>query len=277
MLSILTVNIGAASRHRAERLLAWLATRPEHVVLLTETSAGSGTAYLLGEFARAGWAVVDTSDDGDRGAALVSRIATAAQPMDLPEVSIPGRVAAAVLDTQPQVCVVAVYVPSRDRSQAKTERKETFIASLLKALAGLPGNLHRHLILGGDYNVIARTHRPLHPGFLPFEFGLLEALAEQGLIDAHDHLWPGAQPYSWTGRTGDGYRYDYLHVGPALVPRLHSCAYLHETREQGLTDHAALTMTLQADGTELPTAALAIPRQIALFQAGASAWRTSES
>ena len=50
MLSFLTVNIGAASRERAEALLAWLAKRSEDVFLLTETSAGTGTDYLLGQF-----------------------------------------------------------------------------------------------------------------------------------------------------------------------------------------------------------------------------------
>ncbi|GII90639.1 exodeoxyribonuclease III [Sinosporangium siamense] len=265
MLSVLTVNIGAASRERAERLLGWLATRPEQVVLLTETSAGTGTAFLLEEFSRAGWRVVNTPDDGDRGAALVSRIALTDQSVDLGAVSIPGRIAAAVLDTSPQICVAAVYVPSRDRSLAKTERKETFITSLLKTLAALPEQTRRHLVLGGDYNVIGRTHRPLHRGFLPFEFGLLEALNEQGLRDAHDLLRTEEQPYSWIGRTGDGYRYDYLHVGAELAGRIDACAYLHETREQGLTDHAALTATLRVAGCALSTGSFGERSEIALF------------
>ncbi len=54
MLSILTVNIGAAARQRAEVLLAWLAARPEDVFVLTETSNGPGTAYLLEQFRTAG-------------------------------------------------------------------------------------------------------------------------------------------------------------------------------------------------------------------------------
>lgn len=249
MLSILTVNVGAASRERAETMLRWLAARPEDVFILTETSAGAGTAYLLDRFRQAGYAVVHTPDgNGDRGAAIVSR-ATVAEPLSarFAGVSIPGRVAAAVLDTEPAIAVLGVYVPSRDRSADKTEKKQGFVASLLKALDELPMELRDRLVMGGDYNVIARTHTPLHPGFLPFEFGLLEALETHGLVDAHDRCSPGEQAYSWIGRTGDGYRYDYFHAGRELAGRITGCVYLHETRKQRLTDHAAVNLTVAVD------------------------------
>jgi len=249
MLSILTVNIGAAARDRAQALLAWLATRPEDALVLTETSAGAGTAYLLERFASAGYAVVHTPDvNGDRGAALVSRVRVA-EPLSasFAGVTIPGRVAAAVLDTEPAVAVVGVYVPSRDRSAGKTDRKAGFIGSLLAAFDKLPDDLRGRLVVGGDYNVIARTHRPLHPGFLAFEFGFLEALEAHGLVDAHERCSPGEQPYSWMGRTGDGYRYDYFHVGRKLAAYIRGCAYLHDTREKRLTDHAAVTLNLAVD------------------------------
>ena len=248
MVSILTVNIGAAARERAGDLLAWLAQRPEDVFVLTETSAGSGTAYLLERFRQAGFAVLHTPDgNGDRGTALVSRVRV--EPLTaFAGVTIPGRVAAAVLDTTPAVAVAGVYVPSRDRSADKTEKKQTFVASLLSALDRLPSQTRDRLVLGGDYNVIARTHQPLHAGFLPFEFELLERLEAHGLVDAFARCSPGEQAYSWIGRTGDGYRYDYFHVGRDLAVRIRACGYLHETRERRLTDHAAVSLTVAVDG-----------------------------
>jgi exodeoxyribonuclease-3 len=159
-------------------------------------------------------------------------------------------VAGAVLGTTPAVAALGIYVPSRDRSADKTEKKQAFVASLLAALDKLPVDLRDRLVIGGDYNVIARTHQPLHSGFLPFEFGLLEALETHGLVDAHERCSPGAQPYSWIGRTGDGYRYDYFHVGRELAERITGCGYLHETREQRLTDHAAVTLALAVDSVE---------------------------
>src|SRR5688572_27967769 len=101
-LSILTVNIGEASRERAEAMLRWLAARPELVLILTETSSGAGSAYVLDRFRRAGNVVVHTpGDNSDRGTAIVSRVAIA-EPLSgrFAGVTIPSRVAAAVLDTE---------------------------------------------------------------------------------------------------------------------------------------------------------------------------------
>jgi exodeoxyribonuclease III len=111
----------------------------------------------------------------------------------------------------------------------------------------LPAELRNRLVIGGDYNVIARTHRLLRPGFLPFEFGMLEALETHGFADAHERCSPGEQPYSWIGRTGDGYRYDYFHIGGSLAGRITGCTYLHETRARRLTDHAAVTLGPEVD------------------------------
>ena len=256
MLSMLTVNIGAASPDRARALLNWLAGRPEDVFILTETSAGPGTAYLLDQFRCAGYAVIKTPDaDGERGTALISRVPV---HRDLTPVvagvSIPCRVSAGVLDCEPPIAILGVYVPNRDRSQEKTDRKRRFINTFIAACDNLPVGISGHLVVGGDYNVIGRAHRPLHQGFLPFEFGLLESLQMRGLADAFEITAPGVQAYSWIGRTGGGYRYDYLHVGPALTELIGACEYLHETRQGKLSDHSALTLTLRAQPSWLVTA-----------------------
>jgi exodeoxyribonuclease III len=255
VLSMLTVNIGAASPERARPLLDWLARRPEEVLVITETSAGPGTSWLLDRFRTAGFAVIKTADaDGERGSAMVSRVRLARDlTAEFAAVSIPCRVAAAVLDTEPAISVIGVYVPSRDRSAEKTERKQRFIRTFVESCDKLPDDLRHHLLLGGDYNVIGKTHRPLHPGFLPFEFGLLDGLLERGLVDAFEHIAPDDRAYSWIGRTGDGYRYDYMHVGPGLAGLISACSYLHETRQLNLTDHAAMTLTLQAAAKPLET------------------------
>lgn len=252
MLSILTVNIGAAARQRAEALLVWLTARPEDVFVLTETSSGPGAAYLLEQFRTAGFAVAYTPDaTGDRGTAVVSRVKVERALDDLTgSMSLPGRVAGIELATTPGTAVLGVYVPSRDRSANKIEKKERFISSLLAGLDKLPDDVRGRLVIGGDYNVIARDHQPLHAGFLSFEFGLLETLESHGFVDAYAQCSPGEQAYSWIGRTNDGYRYDYFHVGAALGEHIASCTYLHETREQRLTDHAAVTLTLDVPKVE---------------------------
>lgn len=261
------MNIGAAVRERAEGLLHWLSKRPEDVFVLTETSAGRGTAFLLERFRAAGFHVVERPAGPERGVALASRIPVLSdlgEPLE--GVTLPGRVAAAVLDSDPRILVFGVYVPSRDASFEKTEKKRAFVLSLSNMLAALPAEVRETIVMGGDYNVISRNHRPLHPGFLPFEFGLLETLEGLGLVDAYEHLGPGQQPYSWIGRTGAGYRYDYFHVGRRLGASVSACQYLHETREARLTDHAALSLSLEAHPLKrLATSELVASDSLSLF------------
>jgi hypothetical protein len=147
VLSVLTVNIGAASLERARLQLDWLASRPEEVLVITETSAGPGTAWLLDHFRRAGFAVIKTPDtDGERGSALVSRVRVARDlTAEFAAVSVPCRVSAAVLGTEPAISVLGVYVPSRDRSADKTERKQRFIRTLVEECDKLPWDLREHL------------------------------------------------------------------------------------------------------------------------------------
>ncbi|WP_431893329.1 exodeoxyribonuclease III [Micromonospora haikouensis] len=245
MLSILTLNIQATSRRRADALLRWLTGRPEQILLLTETSSGDGTAHLLDHFRRAGCHVHHPPLPGDRGTAMISRIPTTARPDITAGLSIPGRAVAATVRTDPPVTVLGVYVPSSDRAPAKVERKRAFLTTLADTLDQMPADERAHLVLGGDYNVIARDHQPAYPGvWLPFEYALFDALTAAGLTDAHTHLTPGVQQHSWFGRAGNGYRFDYLHVGTALRDHLHGGDYLQEPREQRLTDHAAVTLDL---------------------------------
>ncbi|GLZ09241.1 hypothetical protein Acsp03_67070 [Actinomadura sp. NBRC 104412] len=107
MASMPTVNIGAAA-DRAERLLEWPAGRPEEVLLISETSGRPGTALLLDWYRAAGHAVIHTPAPGDCGTALISLIQVLDHPTASEAVSISGRLAAAVLDTRPQLCVAAV-------------------------------------------------------------------------------------------------------------------------------------------------------------------------
>lgn len=246
MLSVLTLNVQAASLVRAQRLLAWLDARDDDVVILTETSNGPGTAYLLNQCAAAGRHVVHTrTQDGDRGCAIVSRLPVSTRRDLLPEVSLPARAVMVTLQTNPAVTALGLYVPSSDRAPAKVAKKRTFLASVLDGLRQLNDEHRAQLIIGGDYNVIPRDHQPKYSAFLPFEYDFLDGLAQLGLTDAHQELHGAVQAYSWMGRAGNGYRFDYLHTGAALTSKLDTCEYLHEPREKKLTDHAAVAATLR--------------------------------
>lgn len=266
MLSVLTLNVQAAALPRAQRLLAWLNAREDTLIILTETSNGPGTAHLLGQCRAAGLYVAHTpSPDGDRGCVIISRLPATARPDLLAGISLPGRAAIATLDTDPAVTVLGLYVPSSDRAPDKVAKKRFFLTSVLDGLCKLSDSQRAHLIVGGDYNVVSRHHQPRYLGFLPFEYDFLDALDRLGLVDAHQRLHPGVQAYSWIGRGGNGYRFDYLHIGAALTPYLARCDYLHQPRDQKLSDHAAVAATLRLTVDHLAMATAPLAEAATLF------------
>lgn len=246
MLRLLTLNIQAAALPRARMLLNWLDARDDGVVILTETSNGPGTAYLLQQCQQAGLSVTFTpSGDGDRGCAIVSRLPATARPEFTAAVTLPGRAAAVTVHAGFDITVLGLYVPSSDRAAHKVAKKQAFLTSVVATLTAIGETERGALVVGGDYNVLSREHQPAYPAFLPFEYQFLEDLAGLGLTDAHRHLQPGVQAYSWYGRGGNGYQFDYFHTGPALTGLVDGCAYVQEPRETRLSDHAAVTLTLK--------------------------------
>ncbi len=243
-LQALNLNIGAAAVPRAEAILSWLRRRSEDVFVLTETSAGDGTRLLLNGLQARGYRTFFATDARDRGVAVASRIPVHDVLDSQLSLTLPWRASGVVLDTRPRVALIGVYVPSRDRSPVKVARKEAFIVSLLQSVRSLSASLRSRLLLIGDYNAVARRHSPPIPGFFPYEYTFHDELEGLGLKAAHELRGEGVQPHSWIGRTGNGYLYDYVHVGKALQSNIERCRYLHGPRERGLTDHAAVTVRL---------------------------------
>ncbi len=245
-LSLLTFNIGAAAVPRAGAILRWLRSRADDVIVLTETSGGTGTALLADGLLEAGFSLHYSQDPPERGVLLASRTPVAQNLSAQVAVTLPCRASAVVLETSPRkLALIGVYIPSRDRSNVKVARKEAFIASLLDSVRRLPAAQRECLVVAGDYNAVARGHQPPLPGFFPWEYGLHDELAEIGLRSAHELRPRRDQPHSWVGRTGLRYLYDYVHVGGGLHRAVERCEYLHGPRERRLSDHAAVAVRLR--------------------------------
>jgi exodeoxyribonuclease III len=240
-LSILTFNIGNPSADRAVRQLAWLAGRDEHVLILTETKASAGCQLLADAFSTAGWVTAFPAPDGDYGTMIVSRIPADPVPFGDRIGYLPARAAAVTLDLPGgPLLVTGLYVPSRDASPDKTERKRRWLAACDTAIAAAPP-----AVLLGDLNILEPGHQPHYPFFAPFEYDFYRALtARHGMTDAFRHLYPGQDDYSWVGRTGDGYRYDHAFCADSLRDHITACDYVHEPRRERLSDHSALSLRL---------------------------------
>jgi exodeoxyribonuclease-3 len=123
---------------------------------------------------------------------------------------LPSRIAAITLPALGgPIHIIGAYIPSRDASTDKTERKRTWLAACHKALANWPAT---SAMLLGDLNVLEPGHQPHYPFFAPFEYDFYRQLTDDcGLVDAFRTLHPNTVEHSWVGRTGDGYRYDHAH------------------------------------------------------------------
>jgi exodeoxyribonuclease-3 len=242
---VLTFNLNRPSTQRAERQLAYLAGRPEHVLVLTETAPSAGCDLLADRFRSAGHHVLfpRPPEPGERGVMLVSRLALRPSPVRFGY--LPHRAVAATVDTAAgPLEIVGLYVPSRDATPEKTARKRQFLAECRRAIPAGPAEGGRLVI--GDFNVLEPDHRPRYGTFQAFEYDFYRWLGDAGYADAFRTLYPGAAEYSWVGRTGDGYRYDHAHLSAGLAGALTACRYLHEPRTapDRLTDHSALSLHL---------------------------------
>jgi exodeoxyribonuclease III len=246
-LSGITLNIGAAALTRASVILEWLLRRRDDLIILTETSQGPGTELLSTGLASQGYEVVATPPKGDRGVLVASRVTVRRRLCSRLDVTLPWRTVGVVLDTSPSIAVIGVYVPSRDRSPAKIARKKAFIRSFLRGIENLPTGLRTHLLIAGDYNVISRRHDPPRKGYFSYEYAMHDALERLGFASGHELDRQDRHPHSWVGRTGDGYLYDYVHLGGALHSRLDDCQYMHDTRQRRLSDHAAVAFSFRTD------------------------------
>lgn len=255
-LSLITVNVGAPSLDRAHHQLRWLADRPEDVLVLTETKATAGSQFLAEAFIAAGYAVTFPEHaPGELGVMIVSKLAITPDPLGRALDYQPARAAGVVIDTTDgPLRVVGAYVPSRDATVEKTERKKTWIQRFGHALDSTASNAP--LLLLGDLNVLEPTHTPAHRGqFAPFEYAFYTDLTNRhGLLDLFRHLHPDRVEHSWARRPELGYRYDHAHGSRTLAKRLDECEYVHETRKVGadgtrLTDHSGLTVRIALNAT----------------------------
>jgi exodeoxyribonuclease-3 len=243
-LSLLTLNIANPSAQRAERQLAWLASRDEDVFVLTETKASEGCRLLANAFRSAGYAVMyPEPEPGEYGSMIISRVHAEPHDFGTRIGYLPARAAAAILPTPyGALRVLGIYAPSRDASVEKTERKKKWLAAFLAALG--TEEVPRTILLG-DLNILEPDHQPHYSFFAQFEYDFYRALLKtHGLLDAFRHLHPNLIEHSWVGRTRDGYRYDHALCSTSLKSHIAVCEYIHQPRLERLSDHSALTMRL---------------------------------
>lgn len=97
-------------------------------------------------------------------------------------------------------------------------------------------------IIVGDYNTGKNHIDQVGDSF--WYTDKLEALENNGYIDAFRQLNGDIKEYSWFSHQGNLYRYDHTFIHKDLLPIVKSCYYLHPWREEGLSDHSPMILEL---------------------------------
>jgi exodeoxyribonuclease-3 len=245
-LRLLTLNIGAASAERAVTIWNWLSLQDADVMVLTETSHGLGTRWLVEQSRASGLDVIQNDCGcGGRGVIVISRLPLEIVNDNSLSVSDQCRLTMGMVACRPSIQIVGMYAHSRNRGGETVDRKKELLKEVLQVLRELEGQ--QDCVFGGDFNVMGTWNTVRHGGFLPFETRFLADVERMGYLDASAR-YPEENRYSWVGRTGNRYQYDYWYVSASLSDRVQRCDYLHETRTSlRISDHSAVMLDISVE------------------------------
>jgi exodeoxyribonuclease III len=244
---VLTFNAQHASPARSYRQAEWIAGQEAaDLVVITEVGSGPGGSALVTALADHGYASVLAPEPAspDYRTVLASRGAPLTPVPSGIDVLPHRSPAATVLVGRHPVTLLGLYVPSRGPKERRNEAKRTFQQSVAAALPAFVAQYEGPVIVTGDLNVVEPGHTPHHAVFGEWEYDFYRSFSTAGLTDAYRALHPSAIEHSWFGRSGQGYRFDHAFVTARHSARIRGCAYLRSPIEQGLSDHAALSLTL---------------------------------
>jgi exodeoxyribonuclease-3 len=248
--SIFCWNIANPSAQRAGIQAQWLKKRQEDILVLTETKRSEGCKFLERYFQAYGYKVIFLHpEENEYGVMIVSKYPLVVSSFCSSMKYLPSRVVSAIvkiLDNEFEI--IGLYVPSRDASDSKTQKKKKFLEMLSQTLESNPASSKR--VFCGDLNILEPDHSPKYPFFEKWEYDFYSSLSQYQLYDTFRYQHPGEQEYSWVGRTNDGYRYDHCFASPDLLSLVHQCYYLHEPRLEKLSDHSALITEFSLDNMQ---------------------------
>ncbi|MEU2870553.1 endonuclease/exonuclease/phosphatase family protein [Streptomyces olivoreticuli] len=253
-LRLVNLNVQHASAARSRAQVAWLADQ-EHadVAVLTEVGAGPGGDALIQALSEAGYrGIVAPVSAGDYRTVIASRLSgLEAVPSGISFLA--HRAPAARLRIgETTVGLLGLYVPSRGPKERKNEGKRAFQTAVTESPGRIVSELGGLVVAAGDLNVVEPGHEPHHAVFGAWEYDFYSAFADAGLADVFRALDPDTTEHSWFGRSGNGYRFDHVFLAAEHQQLLTACSYLHAPRQEGISDHSAMTLVADLPDTQTP-------------------------
>ncbi|MFI5783317.1 endonuclease/exonuclease/phosphatase family protein [Nocardia sp. NPDC051570] len=252
---VMTWNVQNASMFRAQNQLGWLRRVAPDVVVLTEVSAGPTGDRMARDLTDAGYSIQlpDPAPGADRYRVLLAARGFLT-PVDTGLTVMPHRLTAArVLHADGGEFVVAgLYVPSRGPAEHRNVAKREFQQAVTDLLPKLAQQASATVpcIVTGDLNVVEPNHVPRYSVYRAWEYDFYRSFAASGFVDTYRLQSPHRVEHSWYGRPAkdgsrNGYRFDHCFVTAEHRDLVHACTYQHRPRQNELSDHSALTLTIR--------------------------------
>jgi exodeoxyribonuclease III len=126
--------------------------------------------------------------------------------------------------------LMAVYLPHKKKH------------SLLPYLTQTASESTVPFIIVGDYNTGKNFIDQKGDSF--WYQSEIQQLESNNYLDAFRHIHGNIEEYSWFSHQGNGYRYDHTYVHESLLPIVKKCYFLHEWRQNKLSDHSPMVLEL---------------------------------
>lgn len=231
MRSLLTWNIQGGGR----RIAAIMFTLNQHeadVLVLTEYRRTSAGRELSSELSVQGWTYQFSGEmpAGGYGALIASRLPMTGMQCINEDVAEPHRmIEAEVGDT----LICGLYLDYDKRMNPCWE-------ALYRSL---PDRLARPAAFLGDFN--SGRHHLDEAGATFISDRFMKDFEAKGMIDSWRSRHSTVREYSWhTSKSKNGFRLDHVFATPSFDKTIASIRYSHAERENKVSDHSALIVTL---------------------------------
>jgi len=228
MLKIISWNILQGGGTRVRKIVSQLTELNPDIIVLSEFRNNASGINLRYSLLKAGYRFqnVSSAPGNDNSVAILSKLACDQFLYPKSDEVYPHNIVASDYEA---FTLYGMYLPHK-----KKHRLFDFLLEQIQST--------KPAVLVGDFNS-GKNYIDQKGNSFWYEDKLL-ALEKLGYLDAFRLKHGDVKEYSWFSHQGNGYRYDHTYVHESLKAIVKACYYLHDWRENGLSDHSPMLLEL---------------------------------
>jgi len=231
MLKVLSWNIRQGGGSRVSSICQKLINSDSQLIVLSEFRNNSAGASIRHKLLLAGYRhqYVSNSKPSENSAAVFSKIKGSSFSLPIVDSKYHENmvgVSFAAFD------IIGVYLPHK--------KKHQLFDSILQQTSK---EVCKPRIICGDFNTGFNFIDQAGDSF--WYTDKMKALGDASYVDAFRLIHADKKEFSWFSHQGNGYRYDHTYIHSDISPLVSNCYYLHEWREEKLSDHSPMILELK--------------------------------